>query len=157
MAATRKVDEWLTDEGLTLVIGWARDGLTNPEIAVKMGVARSTLIDWQKKHKEFGEALRQGKEVADRKVEMTLYKRALGYDYDETTEIKDKNGNIVEKKTITKHMPPDVGAICFWLKNRKRGIWVDRPHANSEDNGNTGVIEITAFKDNSANGSEQEK
>jgi len=157
MAATRKVDEWLTEEGLALVIGWARDGLTNPEIAVKMGVARSTLIDWQKRHKEFGEALRQGKEVADRKVEMTLYKRALGYDYDETTEIRDKNNNIVEKKKITRHMPPDVGAICFWLKNRKRGIWVDRPQANNDDDGNTGVIEITAFKDNSENGTEQEK
>jgi hypothetical protein len=69
-------------------------------------------------------ALKEGKQIVDIQVENTLFKRALGYDYTEqTVEESEKNGTTT--RTIHKHMPADVTAIIYWLKNRKRDVWKD--------------------------------
>lgn len=81
--ANPKYEEWLTPEGLILLEGWARDGLTNEQIASNMGIAESTLYNWKNDHLEILEALKKGKEVADYQVENALFKRALGYSYEE--------------------------------------------------------------------------
>ena len=36
-------NEWRTPEQLTVLNGWARDGLSNEQIAHNMGIAASTL------------------------------------------------------------------------------------------------------------------
>ena len=41
--ATGKYQYWLTDDGRTLLQGWARDGLIDEQIAEKCGITRSTL------------------------------------------------------------------------------------------------------------------
>ena len=105
---------------------WARDGLTDEQIAHNIGIATGTLYEWKKQHIEIAEALKKGKEVADIEVENALYKRAIGYDYEETKVEVEANG----KKKITKftrHAAPDVTAQIFWLKNRKPEKWRDKP------------------------------
>ena len=87
---------WLSHEGLTLIQGWARDGLTDEQIAARMGIARKTLWQWRKDNPELAQCVRSGKEVADYAVESALYKNAI-------------EGN--------------VSAQMFWLKNRKREQW----------------------------------
>lgn len=75
------------------------DGLDDEQIARdKVGVSRQTLYNWRKKYEEIDEALRMGKDVADRQVENALFKAAL-------------EGNVT--------------AIIFWLKNRKPDKWRD--------------------------------
>lgn len=106
---------------LILVQGWARDGLTNEQIAHNLGIAVKTLYEWQGKYCEFSNALKKGKEVVDLEVENSLLKRAMGYRYDE---IHYENG--VEVKRITKEVQPDTTAAIFWLKNRKPGQWRDK-------------------------------
>ena len=59
-----KYTEWLTEEGLLLVEGWARDGLIDEQIATNIGVSYSTFKDWKKKFPDFSAALKNGKEVA---------------------------------------------------------------------------------------------
>lgn len=83
--AKGKYQEWLTDEGLLLINGWAKDGLTDKQIAKNIGVSEQTLNVWKKKHPSLSESLKSGKEVVDREVENALLKRALGYNYIETT------------------------------------------------------------------------
>lgn len=68
-----------------MIEGWARDGLTEEQIAANMGISRSTLSEWKKKHSDISDTLKRGKEVVDRQVENALLKRALGYRYKETT------------------------------------------------------------------------
>ena len=80
-----KYDEWLTDDKLLLLAGWARQGLIDDQIAGNMGIARSTLSEWKKKYSALSDALKKGKEVVDIQVENALLKRALGYTYDEVT------------------------------------------------------------------------
>lgn len=110
-------------------------GATNDEIADAIGVSKRTIIRWEKEHESFGKALAEGKGVSDAKVIRSLYQRATGYDYTEEKKIieYDKDGNVkpVKVEKTTKHIPPDVGAQCFWLKNRQKGKWADRPEYNA--------------------------
>lgn len=124
-----KYSDWITKEGLLLVEGWARDGLTDEQIAHNIGIARSTLYGWKNSYPEFDEALRKGKEVIDREVENALLNRALGYSYveEQETEEVDPDGEVTTKKTTrTKHVVADTTAQIFWLKNRKSKEWRDR-------------------------------
>lgn len=81
--ARGKYVEWLTKEGLLKIEGWARDGLTDEQIAHNMGISRSTLNEWKKKYSDISDTLKRGKEVTDIMVENSLLKRALGYEYKE--------------------------------------------------------------------------
>lgn len=114
MAAKGKYREWLTEEGLTLITGWARDGLTEKQISHNMGIGVSTLAEWKNRFPELLEALKNGKEVADYQVENALFEAAIG-------------GNIT--------------AMIFWLKNRRPDKWRDKPEPerSGEEDG-TGVI-----------------
>lgn len=73
-----KYQDWLTHEGLTKLEGWARDGLTDEQIAHNVGIQRTTLYDWKNKYPDISDALKKGKEVVDREVEGALLKRARG-------------------------------------------------------------------------------
>lgn len=94
-----KIDDWTTGDGLILVQGWARDGLTNEQIANNMGIHISTLYDWKKKSAEFSDILKRSKAVVDYEVENALLKNAM-------------NGNVT--------------AQIFWLKNRKKLEWREK-------------------------------
>lgn len=92
-----KFQDWITEEGLIKIEGWARDGLTDEQIAANIGIAPSTLYEWKKKYSELSESLKKGKEVIDRQVENALLKRALGFEYTErTAKIVDRDPNVVE-------------------------------------------------------------
>ena len=119
--AKGKYREWLSEDGLIKIQGWARDGLIDKQIAHNMGITTKTLYEWKNKYGEISEALKKGKEVIDRQVENALLKRALGYAYDETTY---EDG--VETKRVTKEVAPDTTAQIFWLKNRKPAEWRDK-------------------------------
>lgn len=82
--AKGKYQRWLEPDGLLLLEGWARDGLTDEQLAEKMGINPATLYDWKNKHPEISEALKKGKEIVDIQVENALLKRALGYEYMES-------------------------------------------------------------------------
>lgn len=127
--AKGKYEYWLTPEGLLKIEGWARDGLTDEQIAKNMGVSVSTLNNWKNKYVEILESLKRGKEVVDRLVENALLKRALGYSY---TEITYEGG--VETKRVVKEVVPDTTAQIFWLKNRKPEDWRDKREITTDDN-----------------------
>lgn len=81
--AKPKYGKWITDEGLLQLEAWARNGLTDEQIAHNMGVSTATLYNYKRNHLEILEALKKGKEVIDIQVENALLKRALGYSYSE--------------------------------------------------------------------------
>jgi len=140
--AKGKYHKWLTDEGMTLLEGWARDGLTDEQIAYNMGIAVRTLYVWKERFHQIMHSLKKGKEVADFEVENALYKRALGYNYEEVkTHVEELNGKKKKKVEKThKHIPADVTAQIFWLKNRKPKEWRDKQ--DLEHTGNIGVTII---------------
>ena len=99
MAGKAKYKKWLERENLILLEGWARNGLTDEELAERMEINVATLYTWKSKHAPIREALKKGKEVVDFAVENALLKRAL---------------------------KGDTTACIFWLKNRKPMDWRDK-------------------------------
>lgn len=123
--AKGKYQEWLTKEGLLRLQGWARDGLTDEQIAANIGINVATLYRWENEFCDIRNALKYGKEVVDRQVENALLKSALGYMYDEVTEER-RDDELVVTKVVHKEVQPNTTAQIFWLKNRKRAEWRDR-------------------------------
>lgn len=124
--AKGKYEYWLAPEGLLKIEGWARDGLTDEQIAKNIGISRSTLNVWKDRYSDISDALKKGKDVIDRQVENALLKRALGYEYEEVKE-KFGDGVITERTVTKKEVVPDTTAQIFWLKNRKPDKWRDKP------------------------------
>lgn len=135
--ARGKYQEWLEPDGLTLMEAWARDGLTEEQIAKNMGVVSSTLRVWKNKYSAISAALKRGKEVVDIEVENALLKRALGYTYTEEKIEVSKEGGRKAIKTVqtVKHIPADTTAQIFWLKNRRPAHWRDKPEGATDDGG----------------------
>ncbi len=98
--ARGKFEYWLTEDGLTLLEGWARDGLTDEQLAEKMSIGIRTLYDWKIRYPQISQALKKGKEIVDFEVENALLKSAI-------------DGNTT--------------AQIFWLKNRRPDKWRDKP------------------------------
>lgn len=135
--AKGKYGEWITKEGLTRVQGWARDGLSDKDIAGNIGISVETFYQWKKKYPEFSEALREGKDIPDRKVENALYERCFNQTVKvmKTFKVKesgyDANGKRWEREDLKEAydevvVPADVRAQQFWLSNRKPDAWRDK-------------------------------
>lgn len=129
--AKGKYQQWLEPDGLLRLSAWARDGLTDEQIAHNCGITTSTLYAWKDRFSDISEALKKGKEVVDIQVENALLKRALGYQYVETRVKRSPDG--VETTETIKEVVPDVGAAFIWLKNRKPGTWRDKPTTDNEE------------------------
>ena len=104
--AKGKYQKWLTPEGLLLLEGWARDGLTDEQIAKNIGISRKTLNDWKNNYSDICDTLKKGKEVVDYQVENALLNSAL-------------DGNTT--------------AQIFWLKNRRPDKWRDKQKEEADN------------------------
>lgn len=107
-------------------------GKTDKEIGDILGFNESTINTWKKEHKEFGQALIEGKELADANVANALYHRAIGYSHP-ANKIMQNNG-VPVIVPYTEHYPPDTQAATRWLMNRQPKLWRDKP---SEENADT--------------------
>lgn len=127
-----KINDWLEKDKLILLEGWARDGLTDEQIAKNIGINRTTLYDWKKKEINIADALKKGKEVVDFEVENALLKRALGYTITIQEDKLDKDGCVhtLEREV---HIPADTTAQIFWLKNRQTKKWRDKVEIADND------------------------
>lgn len=123
--AKGRYEYWLTKDGLTLLQGWARDGLIDEQIAHNIGITKSTFYLWKAKYKEFSDALKKGKEVVDIEVENALLKRAIGYEYTEEKIELNEDGRRKVTQT-SKQVAPDTAAAFIWLKNRLPDKWRDK-------------------------------
>ena len=138
----------LTEESLLRLEAWARDGLTDEQIADNIGIRRETLYDWKKKYPHISNALKRGKDVVDIQVENALLNKAQGITKTLIKPIKIKtvtydNGKRVKEEEHIEYaeeevfVPPDTVAQIFWLKNRKPNTWKDKPVDNEGQQDNT--------------------
>jgi len=107
-------------------------GKTDREIGDILGFNEATINGWKKIHPDFGQALMDGKELADANVANSLYHRAIGYEHP-SQKIMQNNG-VPVIVPFTEHYPPDTQAAVRWLMNRQPKLWRDRP---SEENADT--------------------
>jgi len=116
-----------------------RLGATDMDLADFFEVSHATIDNWKVRYKDFLGALKLGKDESDDIAERSLYNRVKGYTFD-TEEVFCKDG-VVTRVQTRKHVPPDVVACIFWLKNRRKSTWRDRPDGEPQD-GQTVKIEF---------------
>jgi hypothetical protein len=108
----------------------ALSGWDDKQISAFFDINIATLHRWKLRNQKFCDTLKDWKKEADIKVEKSLYQRALGYDYEETTieyiKIGEQQLPAEKTKTVKKQMAPDVTACIFWLKNRQPQDWRDK-------------------------------
>lgn len=130
--ARQKWEEWETDENrLAVLSAWARAGLSDERIAKEIGISRSTLSEWKKKHAGIRETLSSGKEYADRQVENSLFfltqggRKAVRKAFKLKRVEFDGSGKKVKEEEYLDtceedvYIKPDIKAIIFWLQNRR--------------------------------------
>ena len=105
-------------------------GATNPDLAGRFGVARSTIGQWIASHPEFAEAVQQGRDIADATAVESLFTRVTGYNH-QAEKVFLYRG---EPRTVTytAHVPPETRACMFWLRNRRPEDWQARAEAPLE-------------------------
>lgn len=148
--AKGKYEYWLTTEGLLQLEAWARNGLTDEQIAHNMGINTATLYRYKKSYCEICNVLKKGKEVIDIQVENALLKRALGYSYTETTSERRLNENtgeyeMITTKEVVKEVTPDTTAQIFWLKNRKPDVWRDKKDVDVSNHSDDTLKEMAEY------------
>ena len=105
-----KFAEWIEPDGLLILKGWARDGLTNLEIAKNCGVAPSTFGEWLNKFPVIKDTLKEGRRPVLVEVEDTFFEKKLkGYFVEEEIVVGELHGQRVVMLTgevAAQHVQP---------------------------------------------------
>jgi hypothetical protein len=135
--AKGKYQQWLVPESLERITNWAANGLTIAEMAKSMSVGERTFYEWLERYPQFSQAIKRGRGMSCEVIENALFKRAVGYEVQETDVVEEFTGELRDGKpangvvkrretTRTRHLPPDVAAVIFYLKNRAPERYSDR-------------------------------
>lgn len=101
-------------------------GATDQEIADFFEVDVRTIYRWKHDHDEFCQALKAGKDIADERVERSLYQKAIGYEQDEVKIFMPAQAEAPVYAPYRAKIAPDTTAAIFWLKNRRSQDWRDK-------------------------------
>lgn len=140
-------------ENINAIKEWALSGMAEKEMAETLGIAYSTFRKVKQSNMILSAVLAEAKKHRSdilkdqvKNVEVSLYKRCLGYNakimknykvkkvvFDESGQIIfDKGGKAVteealEERTEETHVPADVSAVKFFLLNKARKEWHSDP------------------------------
>ena len=117
-------------------------GATDQELADFFEVEVRTIYRWRNDHDEFCHATKAGKEMADDRVERSLYQKAVGYEQDEVKIFMPAGALAPVYAPFRAKIAPDTTAAIFWLKNRRSQDWRDRQQI--EHSGSVASVVIEA-------------
>lgn len=114
---------WLSDDGLALIAGFRREGMTMEEIYNgQVGVSSTTWRSWLASSDGLRGAISQTDEQVNCLVERALLRRALGYEVvEEDEELVEGEMRVVRRRH--RHVPPDTKAQLAWLYSRRADRW----------------------------------
>lgn len=115
---------------LKQITEWAKSGATEKEISDALGVALSTFNEYKKQYSELSESLRVGRQTVILNVKAALYKKAIGFEYEEMEGVK-KEGKIVSTKIYKRYAPPDTTAAAMLLRNYEEE-WRDKDSVQTD-------------------------
>lgn len=124
-------------------------GATDTEMADFFDVDVRTIYRWKHDHDKFCQALKAGKDIADERVERSLYQRAIGYEQDEVKIFMPANAEQPVYAPYRAKIAGDTTAQIFWLKNRRKDTWRDKVHTEiSDPDGNNPFAAMMALVGN---------
>lgn len=101
---------------LNQIAEWKKSGATDEEISAALGIALSTFSDYKNKYSELSDALRVGKQTVVLNIKAALYKKAIGFEYEEKRGVK-KGDKVVSTEIYKRYAPPDTTAAAMLLRN----------------------------------------
>ena len=110
--AESKYDESFPERAMD----FAAEGLTDSQIAYKLGISRSSFYNYKQQYPRFDEAIDVGRDVIDSRIENRLLELALG-NYTITIHVTDHEGRT---RTTVKDAIPNLKAIQYWLERSDR-------------------------------------
>lgn len=131
---------------LSDITRWIKEGATEALVCTKLGVSVASYYEYKKNHIELSEAVKNGKQELVKELKGALYKKAVGFTYEEIEGRPDKDGKLVPVKIIRKQAPPDVAAINLYLKNIDRGSEYERGWSNDPELADTRREELELKK-----------
>ena len=134
---TKKHTEWHPSMVERARLCAAHD-MTDYEIATALDIDTKTLWNWRRMHPELAKEIALGKDGPNRRVERSLYHRAIGYSFN-SEKIQILADGTVVRVPFVEHVPPEVRACEMWLKNREPDRWRDRVEQDTK-------VEITVRK-----------
>ena len=131
------------------IISYIREGDSNILACKKVGISKETFYTWINDKPDFSDSLKKARkefrETIVQTLEQSLWKRAAGYEIEESKNeyrtLKDGSKVLVKSSKITKHFPPDTGALIFALTNLDPENW-----KNKQDNRLSVDEGISGFK-----------
>jgi len=120
-----------------LAFNYSLLGAIDTELAGFFGVSERTINNWKRDHSDFFQSLKDGKDVADSKVALALYKSAIGGHVITEDKLVSNGDGGQEVVTLKKQIEPSVTAQIFFLKNRRPKDWKANVEAPVEINLNT--------------------
>lgn len=124
-----KYDEYVKPY-LNQITEWARSGATEKEICDALGIVQSTFYEYKKQYSELSNALRTGRQTVILNVKAALYKKAIGFEYEEKRGIK-KGDKVVSTEIYKKYSPPDSTAAAMLLRNYEEE-WRDKDSVQTD-------------------------
>lgn len=114
----------------------AKKGATIADFAALLGCGLTTVKKLKREYHAFAECVKVGREISDNIVENALFKRATGYDVEESvTEVRinpDGTGNTTYVRKTKRHVPPETAAALAWLFNRRPKDWSNKSYGNDK-------------------------
>lgn len=106
--------------------------MSEEQIAETLGVGYSTFKRYKKDNEPLRASLKSGRKALVIELKSNLIKKAKGFSYTETKEIKEINPatgklEVVRVETTKKFAPPDVAANNLLLKNYDKENWANDP------------------------------
>jgi len=97
----------------------AAEGMTLEQIAAFFNITSQTLKDWRERDPRLERAWQQGSDdLATGRIELSMKRRAEGYDWYEISKTYDGEGNLKERKKVKRHVPADPNFAKLWVINR---------------------------------------
>lgn len=152
MAKETKLEKYVLPR-LDEIKAWVEAGHDEKSIAGALGIGYSTFRDYKRSCGALSTALEKARSLPSEAVENSLYKRATGYDYEETTDIYrliDGEMKLYEQRRYKRHLPGDVRAQTLWLINKEG--WVMRTEDGGTGEGDYGVVVLPAATDGEEEG-----
>ena len=109
-------------------------GASDEEVARLLRIHLATLYRWRERYPDFAEATQAGKDDADMRVKLAMYRRAIGYDYRQTKVFLPLGAKQPVTAEVTRHVPADPHLAMQWLRIRRPAQWREprEPDDNSD-------------------------
>lgn len=118
-----------SEETIRALTDALRDGDTVEAACVKAGIDKSTFYQWMKDNdkSDFSDAVKNAKDEFRKtivgRLEKSLWKKALGFEFEEEKTETNKEGVTVKKTVAKKYYAPDTAALIFALTNLAPDEW----------------------------------